>query len=129
MNMNLSMRDGISTEEIHQILIKSASDLISEAAPNYQYVAARLLNMSLRKIVWKSCTPPNLHDHICIMCDNGIYDNEMIDNWSKEEVENGKYGRYVDIQSLYPTTQFYDKLPYGLPEWINFEEKTINVEF
>ena len=87
MNMNLSMRDGISTEEIHQILIKSASDLISEAAPNYQYVAARLLNMSLRKIVWKSCTPPNLHDHICIMCDNGIYDNEMIDNWSKEEVE------------------------------------------
>ena len=46
--------------------------------------------------------------------------------WSKEEVENGKYGRYVDIQSLYPTTQFYDKLPYGIPEWINFEEKTIN---
>ena len=33
MNMNLSMRDGISTEEIHQILIKGASDLISEAAP------------------------------------------------------------------------------------------------
>ena len=47
MNMNLSMRDKISTEEIHQILIKSASDLISESTPNYQYVAARLLNLSL----------------------------------------------------------------------------------
>ena len=52
MNANLSLRDGISTKEIHQILIKSANDLISEAAPNYQYVAARLLNMSLRKSVW-----------------------------------------------------------------------------
>ena len=58
MNMNLSLRDKISTEEIHQILIKSASDLISETSPNYQYVAARLLNMSLRKVVWKHATTP-----------------------------------------------------------------------
>ena len=49
MNANLSLYDGISSEEIQQILIKSTSDLISTSAPNYQYVAARLLNMHLEK--------------------------------------------------------------------------------
>ncbi len=88
MNMNLSMRDKISTEEIHQILIKSASDLISESTPNYQYVAARLLNMSLRKNVWKhATTPPDLHHHICLMIDNGIYDEQMLDQWTREDVD------------------------------------------
>ena len=52
MNANLYLYDGISSEEIHQILIKSANDLISKSSPNYQYVAARLLNMQLRKAVW-----------------------------------------------------------------------------
>ena len=34
--------DGISTGEIQEILIRSASDLIDLDHPNYQYVAARL---------------------------------------------------------------------------------------
>ena len=34
MNANLSIYDGISTNEIHQILIKSANDLISTSEPN-----------------------------------------------------------------------------------------------
>ena len=41
--------DGITTAEIQEILIKSASDLISVDNPNYQYVAARLLLFSVRK--------------------------------------------------------------------------------
>jgi ribonucleoside-diphosphate reductase alpha chain len=34
--------DGITTAEIQEILIKSASDLIDFENPNYQFVAARL---------------------------------------------------------------------------------------
>ena len=41
--------DGITTGEIQEILIRSASDLIDLDHPNYQYVAARLLLYSLRK--------------------------------------------------------------------------------
>ena len=33
MNMNLSLRDEISTDEIHQLLIKSDSDLLSDSSP------------------------------------------------------------------------------------------------
>ena len=51
MNSGLQFYDGMSTDEIQQILIKSAADLISLENPNYQYVAARLLLYSLRKTV------------------------------------------------------------------------------
>ena len=49
MNSGIQFFDGISTDTIQQILIKSANDLISLEHPNYQFVAARLLLFSLRK--------------------------------------------------------------------------------
>ena len=88
MNANLSLYDKIPTSEIHQILIKSANDLISEAAPNYQYVAARLLNMQLRKDVWRvGDRSPNFHHFIAVRIDNGVYDPTILEKWSKEDVE------------------------------------------
>ena len=89
MNANLSLYDKIPTSEIHQILIKSANDLISEAAPNYQYVAARLLNMQLRKDVWGvGDRSPNFHQFIAVRIDNGVYDPSILEKWSKEDVGN-----------------------------------------
>ena len=53
MNSGLQFYDGISTDEIQQILIKSRTDLISLENPNYQYVAfVRLLLFSLRKQIF-----------------------------------------------------------------------------
>jgi len=88
MNANLSLYDGIQTSEIQQILIKSANDLISESNPNYQYSAARLLNMQLRKDVWASGKkPPAFFDFIAVRVDNGVYDPAILEKWSKEDVE------------------------------------------
>ena len=41
--------DGITTGEIQEILVRSASDLINLDSPNYQFVAARLLLFGLYK--------------------------------------------------------------------------------
>lgn len=30
-----------------------------------------------------------------------------------------KYGAYIDVCSMYPTVQYYDLLPYGVPQWHN----------
>jgi ribonucleoside-diphosphate reductase alpha chain len=88
MNANLSLYDGIPTSEIQQILIKSANDLISESNPNYQYSAARLLNMQLRKDVWASGKKsPAFFDFIAVRVDNGVYDPTILEKWSKEDVE------------------------------------------
>jgi ribonucleoside-diphosphate reductase alpha chain len=102
MNANLSLYDGISTKEIHKILIKSANDLISKSAPNYQYVAARLLNLQLRKEVWGTHdTPPSFITFLQKNVDNGIYDESLdpvesrydkkndeffLANWTNEEI-------------------------------------------
>ena len=78
MNANLSIYDKIKTSEIQQVLIKSANDLISTVAPNYQYVAARLLNMQLRKEVWGSGqNPPSFLTFLQNNVDNGIYDEKL----------------------------------------------------
>ena len=80
--------DGITTAEIHEILIKSASDLISESNPNYQYVAARLLNMQLRKEVWGCGDHPI--DFLLFLqrnIDNGIYDQGILDKWNEEDID------------------------------------------
>ena len=49
MQSGIQFYDGITTAEIQEILIRSASDLIDLDHPNYQFVAARLLLFALRK--------------------------------------------------------------------------------
>ena len=64
MNSGLQFYDNITTEQIQQILIKSAADLISLEKPNYQYVAARLLLFQLRKSLnRKLWDHPHIFDH------------------------------------------------------------------
>ena len=87
---NLSFYDGITTEEIQQTLIKSASDLINLDTPNYQYVAARLLLFSIRKDVfntkWKdSKVYPKLKDIVARNIKIGVYDDRMIDYYTEKE--------------------------------------------
>ena len=90
MNSGIQFYDGITTEEIQEILIRSASDLISLDNPNYQFVAARLLLFSLRKQVfhkniWKEGMP-SLYD---VALYNStilkVYDEEILDRYTDEE--------------------------------------------
>ena len=93
MSANLSFYDGVTTQEIQDTLIKSASDLISLDTPNYQYVAARLLLFAIRKDVfntkWKdSKIYPPLKEIVERNIELGVYDKELIgyyddDEWSK----------------------------------------------
>ena len=79
--------DGITTDEIQEILIKSASDLISLDNPNYQFVAARLLLFSLRKQLYgKMDDMPHLYDHIQDCIEKGVYDSAILDKYSKAEI-------------------------------------------
>ena len=57
--------NAITTAEIQEILIRSASDLIDLDHPNYQYVAARLLLFAVRKQIYgKMRELPSLENHI-----------------------------------------------------------------
>ena len=87
MNANLQFFDGIATEDIQEILIKSANDLISLDAPNYQYVAARLLLFSLRKSVYNGHPEghPSVYEQVQRGVCLGVYDRDLINCYSEDE--------------------------------------------
>jgi ribonucleoside-diphosphate reductase alpha chain len=95
MTSGIQFYDGISTQEIQEILIRSASDLIDLDHPNYQYVAARLLLFSVRKQIYGRMKElPNLEEHITKCVSIGVYDSEVYVKYSKEEI--GKINSFID---------------------------------
>lgn len=77
----------ISTRDITNIVIKSANELISETTSNYQYVAGRLTNYSIRKIVYNSYNVPKLYDIVLKNVTDGWYTKELIEMYTKEEFD------------------------------------------
>ncbi|MEK9698189.1 MAG: ATP cone domain-containing protein, partial [Candidatus Poseidoniales archaeon] len=81
--------DGITTQEIQEILIRSASDLIDLDHPNYQFVAARLLLFSTRKSLYGRMKElPHLVDHINSCVAAKVYDYAIYDAYSLEEIQH-----------------------------------------
>ena len=87
-NSGLQFYDGITTGEIQEILVKSASDLISLDNPNYQFVAARLLLFGLYKQVygnhWKHGFI-TVRDQVERGVSKGIYDGNILSSYNDEE--------------------------------------------
>jgi len=95
MTSGIQFYDGITTGEIQEILIRSASDLIDLDHPNYQYVAARLLLFAVRKQLYgKMKELPALEQHIvdCVCAE--VYDHDIYTKYSQEEIE--KANNFID---------------------------------
>jgi ribonucleoside-diphosphate reductase alpha chain len=87
MNANLQFYDGMSTAEIQEVLVRSANDLISLDAPNYQFAAARLLSYGLYKQVFGRYESLSLSEMIQKNVERGVYDPEILEKYSAEEIE------------------------------------------
>ena len=95
MTSGIQFYDGITTAEIQEILIKSASDLIDLDHPNYQFVAARLLLFAIRKQMYgRMRTLPSLIDHITERAYQDVYDKDIFIKYSREEIQKAE--TYID---------------------------------
>lgn len=95
MQSGIQFYDGITTAEIQEILIRSASDLIDLDHPNYQFVAARLLLFALRKQIFgRMYECPTLKRHVERCVDRGVYDAEILSLYSDEEFD--KLQSFID---------------------------------
>ena len=95
MKSGIQFYDGITTQEIQEILIRSASDLIDLNHPNYQFVAARLLLFALRKSLYgKMRELPHLESHIMSCTNIDVYDRNIFLKYSKEEID--KVNSFID---------------------------------
>ena len=94
MQSGIQFYDGITTAEVQEILIRSASDLIDLENPNYQYVAARLLLFAIRKSLYgKVQEHPTFLEHIKNCVDAGVYDVEILTNYTEDELN--RIGDYI----------------------------------
>jgi ribonucleoside-diphosphate reductase alpha chain len=91
---HIQFYDKIKSTDIQETLIKAAAELIAEEAPNYQYVAGRLINYNLRKQVYGTYNPEPLLKHYIRVRDEGYYDKEMGDVYSVEEFD--ELEKYID---------------------------------
>ena len=83
---NIQLYDKIPAYDIHELLIKSAAELISEHTPNYQFVAARLISYKLRKEAYGQYKPLPLVDIIKRNINLGVYDNAILNSYSENEL-------------------------------------------
>ena len=112
MSSGLQFYDGISTDEIQQILIKSASDLITLENPNYQFAAARLLLFSLRKQIFhKMWDHPHIYAHTKKGVEIGVYDKTILDVYDEKDFNR--------MESWVAHTRDYDFTYAGLRQVID----------
>nr|MDT0250266.1 class 1a ribonucleoside-diphosphate reductase subunit alpha [Endozoicomonas sp.] len=84
---HIQFYDGIKTTDIHETLIKSAADLISTKAPDYQYLSARLAIFHLRKKAYGQFEPPRLFDHVVKLVEMKKYDQHLVTDYSEAEFD------------------------------------------
>jgi ribonucleoside-diphosphate reductase alpha chain len=95
MQSGIQFYDGITTAEIQEILIRSASDLIDLDHPNYQFVAARLLLFAVRKQLFgRMHECPTVKQHVERCVGKGVYDAEILDLYTDEEFD--KLQSFID---------------------------------
>ncbi len=87
----IQLHDGIHTETIDELLLKAMVDLIDESENkdindvNYQYVAGRQKVSMLRKEVYGQYEPPSLYEIVKKNVDCGMYTQELLEWYTKEE--------------------------------------------
>jgi len=87
MNANIQFYDGMSTKDIQNVLVRSANDLISLEAPNYQFAAARLLSYDVRKEAHGQYEYIPLLKLILRNIRLGVYDKGILDKYNKTEIK------------------------------------------
>lgn len=88
------LTDNMSTSDIQTYLIKTSADLISLEEPDYQIVAGRLGLFGLRKKVYGQFEPISFYELITKNVELGVYDKELLEKWTKEDID--EFDGFID---------------------------------
>ncbi|MDW8095245.1 MAG: ribonucleoside-diphosphate reductase subunit alpha [Aquificaceae bacterium] len=109
LDAQIQFKDGITTKEIQQLLIRTAAEKISPETPQWQYVAARLLLYDLYKDVghlrgykvkdkingkYKPYNPDSFYRLVKTYADRGIYGDYLLREYTEEDFN--LLSRYID---------------------------------
>lgn len=82
------LSDNMKTSDIQKVVIKQAADSISIEEPDYQIIAGRLAMFGMRKDVYGQYDPIPFYQLIKRNVELGVYDKEILEKWTKEEIDD-----------------------------------------
>jgi len=97
LNAHLKIANKMSSVAIQQTLIKSASEKLTPAHPDYAILAGRLLVTNMRKEVYGSFEPINFLDYIKKNVKSRLYSPEILEKYSEEEIT--QLGTHLDFDN------------------------------
>ena len=89
----------ISSDELLSALIKVAVELTSPEAPDWEFIAGRLLDFQLHCRITTHATRCGLHtfaDKVRFLTNEGLYGNYILENYTDEELEEA--ARYMRLE-------------------------------
>lgn len=89
----------ISSDELLSALIKVAVELTSPEAPDWEFIAGRLLDFQLHRRITTHATRCGLHtfaDKVRFLTNEGLYGNYILENYTDEELEEA--ARYMRLE-------------------------------
>jgi ribonucleoside-diphosphate reductase alpha chain len=96
-NAHLKLVNKISSVDIQETLVKSASEKISPESPDYDVYAGRLLMTNMRKEVYGSHLPIPFLDYVKGNVKRGLYDPEILNAYSEDEIAN--LGEFINYEN------------------------------
>lgn len=97
LNAHLKIADNMSTIDIQQTLIKSASEKITPEHPDYSILAGRLMVTNMRKEVYGQFNPTPFLEYINKNVKSGLYSPDILDKYSSDEIK--ELGKYIDYEN------------------------------
>lgn len=86
-------KPSMNEEECYAALVKAAVELTTPEAPNWEFIASRLLNYSFQnnlKNVMNKYGITCLYEKIRYMCDKGLYGDYILTHYSRIEIDEAE---------------------------------------
>lgn len=86
-------KPSMNEEECYAALVKAAVELTTPEAPNWEFIASRLLNYSFQNNLTNVMNKYGitcLYEKIRYMCDKGLYGNYILTHYSRIEIDEAE---------------------------------------
>lgn len=89
--------ENMNEDQLLELLTRSASELTSKEAPNWEFIAARFLSLDIKRQTRNEIIKHDINDFyskIVFLTDNSLYGKYILDNYSREDID--ELEAYID---------------------------------
>lgn len=120
-------KPSMNKEECYAALVKAAVELTTPEAPNWEFIASRLLNYSFQNNLTNVMNKYDitcLYEKIRYMCDKGLYGDYILAHYSRKEIDEAEGFIVKDRDKLFT----YSGLDLLLKRYVIYDHNHIPLE-